>query len=145
MLSLKKFPWFSLSLLLITYITLGWLLTASRDPWYAWVIVGVGVVLLNVLLSSPWSQIRRSLSRLLQSDTKVFLASVIAAFLSAIIVTWLHVSLHALLVIASGTLFKLDVQTAKLSASQTFWILCVVSLIGLCLGRATQFLLYLRV
>lgn len=139
---LRKIPWFSSALLLVTYSTLGWVLSALRDPWYAWAIVVVGILLLNALLSSPWSKIRNGFARVFRSDTMTFFVAVLAAFLSVIIIAWLQVSAHALVVISAGTLFKLDAQTARLSEAQTFWILSIVSLAGLGLGGLAQTLSY---
>jgi hypothetical protein len=136
--TLKKFPWVSLTLLLVTYSTLGWLLIAFHDPLIVWVIVVVGVLLLAAALSSPWSRIRDGLARLFKSDTRAFLVAVVAAFLSVVIITWLHIFAHALVTISAGTLVKLDAQTAGLTERQTFWLLSIVSLVGLGLGGVAQ-------
>lgn len=132
--SLKKFPWVSLALLLVTYSTLGWLLSAFKDPWFVWAIVVIGVFLIAASLSSPWSNIRNGLARLFKSDTRAFLFTVVAAFLTVLITTWFHIFAHALVVISACTLFRLDAQTAKLREGQIFWISTIVSLAGLGLG-----------
>ena len=138
--TLKKFPWVSLTLLLVTYSTLGWLLTELHDPMIVWVIVVVGILLLAAELSSPWSQIRDGLASLFKSDNRAFFFAVAAVFLSIVTITWFHIFAHALVVISAGTLFKLDAQTAGLSQRQTFWLLGIVSLVGLWLGRLAQHL-----
>lgn len=128
-------------LLLAAYSTLGWLLSADRDPWFIWVITVIGVLLLATSLSSPWSKIRNGLAHLFKSDTRAFLVAVVAAFLSVAFITWLHVFVQALLVTSAGILVRLDAQTAGLSNRQTFWILVTVSLTGLILGAAAQILI----
>ena len=135
---LKKFPWVSLALLLVTYSTLGWLLSAFDDPWLVWVIVVVGALLLAASLSSSWSNISNGFARLLKSDTRAFLVTVAAAFLTVLIITWFHIFAHALIVISAATLFKLDAQTAGLSEAQVFLILSIVSLAGLGLGAVAH-------
>lgn len=136
--SLKKFPWVSLALLLVTYSTLGWLLSAFKDPWFVWAIVVIGVFLIAASLSSPWSNIRNGFARLFKSDTRAFLFTVVAAFLTVLITTWFHIFAHALVVISACTLFRLDAQTAKLSEAQIFWISTIVSLAGLSLGAVVH-------
>lgn len=136
--SLKKFPWVSLALLLVTYSTLGWLLSDFDDPWFVWAIVVIGVFLIAASLSSPWSNIRNGFAGLFKSDTRAFLFTVVAAFLTVLITTWFHLFAHALVVISACTLFRLDSQTANLSQAQVFWISTIVSLAGLGLGAVAH-------
>lgn len=135
---MNKLPWTSAVLLLVTYITLGWLLSAFHYPLFVWVTIAVGVLLLSASLSSPWSKLRNNFTRLFKSDTRAFLVAVVAAFVSVLIITWLHIFVHALVVISAGTLVRLDAQAAGLSQSQTFWLLTIVSLVGLGLGGVAQ-------
>jgi 4-hydroxybenzoate polyprenyltransferase len=58
--TLKKVPWLSIALLLATYSTLGWLLSAYHNPWFVWVIVVVGILLLAAALSSPREKFKDS-------------------------------------------------------------------------------------
>lgn len=140
--TLKKFPWFSLALLLVTCSILGWILSELRHPQQAWVIVAVGLLLLNALLASSWAKIRNGIAKVFRSDTKTFFVTVIAAFLSVVVIAWLQVFVPALIVISTGILVKLDAQTAKLSEAQTFCILSIVSLTGLGFGGFVQTLSY---
>lgn len=137
----KKLPWVSLALLLVTYSTLGWLLSPFYDPWFVWVMVVVGVLLLAAWLSSPWAKITNTFARLFKSDTRAFFVIVLAAFLSVVIITWFHVFVQALVVVCASTLFKLDAQTARLSQRQTFWLMAILSLIGLGLGAVVHTLI----
>lgn len=140
--TLKKFPWFSLALLLATCSILGWILSDLRHPKHAWAIVGVSILLLNALLAASWAKIRNGIAKVFRSDTKTFFVTVIAAFLSVVVIAWLRVFVPALIVILTGIIFKLDAQTAKLSETQTFWILSIVSLTGLGFGGFVQTLSY---
>lgn len=144
--TLKLIPWVSLALLLGTYSTLGWLLSAwlvyaFQTPWVGWaiwMIVVVAVLLLAAALSSPWSKLRDSFAHLVKSDTRAFLVAVIFALLSVVIITWLHIFVHILVVVAAGTLVRLDTQTAKWSNKQSFWFLAIASLISLFLGAVAR-------
>jgi len=139
--TLKKFPWVSLVLLLVTYSTLGWLSLTFQDPWFFLVIIVVIALLLACSLSSPWSRIRDGFARLFKSDMMAFFVAVLAAFLSVLVISWLHIFAHALVVISASTLFRLDAQTAGLSEAQIFWMLLIVSVAGLWLGAVMQSLI----
>ena len=140
--TLKKLPWFSLTLLLVTCSVLGWMLSALHHPPYAWAIVAIVILLLNALLASSWTKIRNGFASVSRSDTKTFFATVVAAFLSVIVIAWLKMFIPALILILTGILFKLDAQIAKFSEAQTFWILSIVSLTGLGFGGLLQTLNY---
>ncbi len=136
--TLEKLPWISFALLLITYIILGWLLSALHERWYVWLMVAVVVLLIIALLSTPWSKIRNSFIGLLKSDGRIFFSAIAIASLSFAIVCMLHIFSYALIVIAVNILARLDAQTSGLSARQAFWILAILSLAGLELGAVAQ-------
>ena len=138
MITLKKLPWVSLALLLATYITLGWLLSAVNAPLMVWITVAGAIVFLAVALSSPWSNIRDGFGRLLKSDTRAFLVAVVSAFCVVIFITWLHLFANLLVVLSAGALVRLDTQTARWSNRQIFIFLSVVPAIGLGLGAIAQ-------
>lgn len=138
MLTVKNFPWVSLTLLLVTYTILGWQLHAFHGPVFLWIVVVVADLLLAVALSTSGSQKKDSFARLFKSDGRAFFVAVIAAFLSVAIITWLHVFVHILVVIAVGTLFRLEAQTARISGRQSFWLMAILSLAGLGLGALVQ-------
>ena len=137
----KNLPWLSLTLLLVTYSILGWLLSAFKGPISLWIVVIGADLLLATALSSPWSQMKDGFARLLKSDTRAFFVAVILAFLSVVIITWLQVFVHILVVIAAGILVRLDTQTAGWNNRQSFWSLAIISLASLGLGAVGQTLL----
>lgn len=139
--TLKKLPWVSLALLLITYSTLGWQISASHNPWLVWIIIIAGALVVAALLSSPSATFTNG-SSFLKSDTRSFLVLIAAAFLSVVVIWRLHIFAHALVTVSSGTLFRLDAQKAGLSNRQTFWIMALGSLAGLGLGAAVQIVIY---
>lgn len=141
MLTWKKIPWLSLVLLLVTYSTLGWILSAFSESWFIWMLTILGIVLLDLWLSSSWSKIRDHFVRLFKSDSRTFLVAVAAAFLTVFIITWLHIFVHILVIISSGILARLDTQVAGLREWQVFWTLLIISLVGLGLGTIAQTLI----
>ncbi len=137
----KKLPWFSLLLLLVAYSTLGWVLRDARTAWYTWVLVSLAIFLLVELLTAPRTRVKIYTMNLLQSDWAVFGVSVLAAFFVAIALIWLHVFVHALVIISAAILVKIDGQTAGLKNHQEFWLLTIFCVAGLSLGAAAEMFL----
>lgn len=137
-----KIPWVSLVLLLLTYITLGWLLEAFDDPVAAWVIIVISIFLLSTFLASPWTQLRNDLGVLFKSDTRAFFVAVLGAFLTVLIISWFHIFAHGLVAVSSATLFRLDAQTVGWSEAQIFWMLTAASIAGLVIGAVAQSWIY---
>ncbi|PIG91988.1 hypothetical protein [Gloeocapsopsis sp. IPPAS B-1203] len=137
-----KIPWLSFTLLLLTYITFGWLLEAFNDPIAAWVVAIACIFFLSTLLASPWSQLKNDLGLLFKSDTRAFFVAVVGAFLTVLIISWFHIFAHGLVAVSSATLFRLDAQRAGWSEMQIFWILTAVSIVGLVIGGVAQTWIY---
>ena len=51
---LKKIPWFSLILVLLSYSTLGWLIFEEKAPWYVRLITVVTILLSLICITNPW-------------------------------------------------------------------------------------------
>jgi len=130
----KKFPLISLTLLLATYGIIGWQLSAVESHWVLWVFAAIATVLLAVAVSSPWSKVRDGFASCFTSDTKAFSIAVVIAFFSVVIITWLHVFIHILVVFSASMLVRLDVQAARWSNRQSFWLIAIASLVSLALG-----------
>ena len=136
---MKKIPWLSLALLMVTYTTLGWVLAAS--PWYTLLLTLALILLLAEILAYPFSNVRKGLVYSISTDTRAFILAISMAFFTALLVIWIHIVVHALVVIAAGLLARLDLLTAGFSDWQTFRILSVFSLAGFGLGWAAHYLL----
>lgn len=134
----KKNPWLAILLLLVTYISLGWLLSTWQSSCLVWVVVALFSLLLSAIFSASWVEIRDRFANLFASDSKVFLVAVIVAFASVVIVFWLHIFAHALVVTCAVLLVKLDLQAAKFRDKQIFVLISVVSLLGLFIGWITN-------
>jgi len=130
----KKFPWISLALLLGTYGIIGWQLSGLESHWILWILAAMATVLLAAAVSSPWSKVRDGFASCFTSDTKAFLIAVVIAFLSVVIITWLHIFVHILVVFSASMLVRLDVQAARWSNRRSFWLIAIASLVSLALG-----------
>ena len=153
---MKKLPSFSLALLLITYSTLGWVLSrftlASNlcgkniylgsllikfDCQWLSLLLGLAFILLiSEILASPLSNIRKGLVYSFSTDIRAFILVIVTAFFASILVIWIHVVAHALVLITAGLLVRLDMLTAGINDWQAFWILSTVSIAGLVIGWA---------
>lgn len=141
---LKKLPWFSLVLLLVTYSILGWRSSSVHGFWVIWLgvpsswvillLVVAGALLIAVSLTSALPIVTDIIGFTLKSDTRAFLVVSIGAFLTVLIICWLPVFAHILIVVSANSLARLDLQTARFTQWQAFWILSIVSLAGLGLG-----------
>ncbi len=138
MLTSKKLPWVSLTLLLVTYNILGWLLSAVHGPWVIWIVPGVGALLIAGALTSALPVVTDLIAFTLKSDARAFLVVSVAAFLSVFIICWLPTFANVLIVMSAESLARLDLQTARFTQWQSFWILSMVSLAGLGLGGAAH-------
>lgn len=141
MLLLKKIPWLSLTLLLITYSALGWLVYASESLWY--VLLSAALVILSAeILAAPVSLFRNLVTSALRSDTVAFVFVFTLAFAITVLLSWIYIVVRALILIAAELLAKLDLQTNGFTPWQAFWILSGVSLVGFGLGWVTHHALY---
>jgi hypothetical protein len=133
MLTLQRFPWASLSLLLGTYITVGKFLSLSHS-WQVWGGAIGGGLLLSILFIHPLTDLGRFLLRWFSSDTMAFLSLVAIAAFAAVLLTWFKVFLPVFLILAAEGLARLDMQAAEFSDLHTFLLLALVTGLGLGIG-----------
>ncbi len=139
---LKRVPWVPLALVLLSYSTLGWAISETKSPWWVWLLLVSGVLLLIGSLTIPWSKMTEFSLILFRSNTRTFIVAVAAAFLFFLMLAWFRVFLDTLLIISATILAKIDFQTDDFQQEQAFWITFIVSLIGLGLGAAMQMVLF---
>lgn len=92
------------------------------------------IVTASWMFISPLTSFNRFITRWFQSDTVAFLAVCVIAGLIACILFWLQLFLHISAILASEALARIDLQTLGLSKLHAFWILILLSLIGLGIG-----------
>lgn len=133
---MKKLPWLSLLLLIITYFNFGWSLSSLAVDWWVWVLVILFSLGIAEALAAPFSFIRNLSRRLIGSDTKAFLSAIVGAFLGVVILAYFDISAHALLLILVAGFVRLELQANAISETKSFMILSGVSLTSLGLGAA---------
>lgn len=131
---LKRLPFVSLVLLLLTDITLGWVISKAYAPKFIWLLTVIAILVLLAILTISWRRLTDYSFVFFKSNLKSFIITVLAAFLFFLIIARFRVFLDTLVVIATAILAKIDFQTAGFTERQTFWFLSIFSLTGLALG-----------
>ncbi|MGK7919714.1 MAG: hypothetical protein AB4080_06860 [Trichodesmium sp.] len=130
---MKKIPFLSFSLLLVTYSIFGWHLANAQVSLLLYLVVIFGIIFLDAILAFPVLNFKVLLPWF-ESDIYTFLSTIFTAFLFVFVITWIHISLHSLVLISAGILVKLDNQLYGLNRWQSFGILLMLSEGSLGLG-----------
>lgn len=127
---MRQFPWVSFLLLILSCGVFGWILSTATEAFTIWIIVGSFLLLMDMGLTAPLTLIEVFFGSWLTTDKRAFLTVLVLSFGLVIIITWLEVFARVLVLLAAGTLFRLDLQQAKYRRWQALTILllsCVVS------------------
>jgi hypothetical protein len=138
MLILKRLPWVSLTLLLITYGILGWVISKANVAWFIWLIVVIAVLLLIENLTSFFWKIADYSSLFLKLNVRSIILTVLGAFLFFLMVAWFQVFIDSLLIIGTLTLARIEFHLAGFSEKQYFLVVSVLSLASLTAGALVQ-------
>ena len=141
----KRVPWVSLALVLLSYSTLGWVISETHAPLFVWVLTVVAILLLIVTLTTPWPKMTYYFSILLKSNIRSFGVAVLAAFLFFLMIAWFRVFLDTLLIISATILVRIDFQRAGLREGLAFFTASIFSFAGLALGALIYELIYSHV
>ena len=137
---MKKKSWVSLTLLFVSYFTLGWKLTEfDVPPHQTWFLALASILVLDIFLSFPMRNTKALIRGWFSSDMGAFLAIILGAFLAVVVFAWLHLFATCLLLISAGVLARLDIQISGWKNWPTFVILTTISLGGVALGGAIEF------
>ncbi|MFM9263979.1 hypothetical protein [Tychonema sp. BBK16] len=138
---MRKNSWLSLTLLFLTYFCLGWKLSEfDVPPHLVWFLSVAVSLLLSIVLSFPLRDTKTLIMRWLSTDMGAFISIIVWSLVAVIIVTWLHLFTTCLVLISAGSLARLDIQLSGFKKWRSFGILASVSLAGLGLGGAIEFL-----
>lgn len=139
---MKKNSLVSLTLLFVTYFILGWKLSEfDVSPHLAWLLAVASILLLAVGLSFPLKDIKSLIMRWFSSDMGAFISIILGAFVAVVVVAWLHLFATCLVLISAAALARLDIQISGLKTWRAFVVLATISLTGVGLGGAIEFLL----
>jgi hypothetical protein len=137
---MKKNSWVSLTLLFVTYFTLGWKLSEfDVPPHLSWFLAIASILVLTVALSFPLREIKALIFRWFSSDIGAFLSIIVGAFVAVVVFAWMHLFATCLLLISAGALARLDIQMSGWKNWRAFAVLASISLTGVALGGALEF------
>ncbi len=131
---IKKLPWFSLALVLLTYSIFGWILSQENLPILAWFLIVISVLILVAAITTPWSKAVKYVRFLFNTKLKSFMLAVLGAFLFFLILARFRIFLDITLIISATILIRLDFQVAGMSEIQAFYLTSILSITGLMLG-----------
>jgi hypothetical protein len=98
-------------------------------------LITVGWIFISAIaFISPLTSFNRIISRWFHSDTVALMTIFTVAGMAAVIFYWLHVFLQILTILAAEALARIDIQAARMSGTQAYWILTSISLAGLIAG-----------
>lgn len=131
---IKRIPWVSLTLALLTYCSLGWVISQERIPFTAWFAIIPTITLVIGALVTPWTQINLYSNLFFQSKARTFCISVVGAFALFLMISWFRLFLDSLLIASATILVRIDFQTAGFRYIDTFTALFFIAMTGLAMG-----------
>ena len=131
---IKKLPWISLTLVLVTYSVFGWILSQEKLPTFAWLLIVISILILIAAITTPWSKAVKYVRFLFNTKLKSFGFAVLGAFLFFLIFAEFRIFLYIMLITSTTILVRLDFQAAGLKETQAFLLTSLFSISGLMLG-----------
>jgi len=135
---MRKIPWVSFILLLLACAVFGWVLSTATEAFWVWLIAGSFLLLMDAGLTAPLTLIEIFFGSWLTSDKRAFVTVLIFAFGFVFAITWIHIFARVLVLLAAGTLFRLDLQRAKFRRWQALTILLLTCVVGYAIGIFTH-------
>ena len=129
-----SFPWVSFLLLLLACAVFGWVLSTVTEAFQVWIIAGSFLLLMDAGLTAPLTLIEVFFGNWLTSDKRAFVTVLVFSFGFVFALTWLEIFVRVLVLLAAGTLFRLDLQRAKFRRWQALTILLLTCVIGYAIG-----------
>lgn len=135
MLRLRKLPWISIGMMVLTYGVFGWLMSASFvSPWLPWLGACYITIVIIVLTLVPLRNFRTKLDYWLQSKLRSLISLIGGAFAMVIIFSWLELFIRILVLMAAAFLVRIDLISQGFSRNQTFCFLGTCALGSYSLG-----------
>jgi len=138
MLKVAKNSLVSLIMMILAYGVFGWLMfTFLGSPWSP--IVGAAcIVLLMIALTLPLQSFQAWLDKWLQSKLRAAITLILGAFTAVLVISWLHISIHILVLLAAALLVRIELIGQGVSKGKIFLILIFLALGSYSLGAFTR-------
>lgn len=146
---IQKLPWPSLAILLISYTSfaaalppLNW---SEQPPSFSaevrlWILEALLALSFTALLTAPLRRLKEGIVKGFESDLGLLLGVVTLCFFSVLILSRIHVFYRGFVLLCSGALARLDLQTLGFTEWQAFFILAITSVLGLFVGGVMAYL-----
>lgn len=153
---LKRLPWVSLILLILTYGSFGWYISQTSEAWSVWwieygkslgwdleetllviilyILAAIVILLVTFGLTAPVALLTFFMGSPLKSDLRAMFSVLIWSFAVVVIICWLEYFVHFLLLICSAILARLGLQQLGCNTWQTVIIIILISLVSFILG-----------
>jgi len=140
----KRLPWLALILLMLSYSTLGWVLSDTQAPFLAWVALVLTIFFLIGSITAPYPNFTIFSNVLLASSIRSFFVAVAGAFFFFLMIAWFRVFLDTLLIVSAALLARIDFQSDGFTEWQAFISTFIFSIAGVGLGALINMLLTQR-
>ena len=134
-----RFPLTSLSLLLLTYVTFGWLLHGWTSNRLVWLMVGFGTIVLGAIVTYPSRSVSLGFGGFFKTDMRALILIVLGSILSVILLTWLQFFVDAVVLCSAGLLVSLDLKTRGWNRPLTLLVIVGWQLLGLGVGLGLHY------
>jgi hypothetical protein len=134
----------SLSLLLVTYMVLGWFIGLHQSNWVPkiwqsipqaeWIISVVGMVLVSALVTAPFARVRRWILAILNVDDWLFMVCLGMSLVMVFFFVHMDVVVKLIVLAAALLLARFDLINLRWSGWSAFVVLSLVGTIGLGMG-----------
>ncbi len=138
---IREIPWASLTLALLTYCSLGWVISSANITLIGWIGVAIATLILVGILTIPGIKFTQYSNYLFKSNTRTFAIAIFTAFSLFLMIAWFRLFLDTLVVMAATILVRIDFQTAGLRQIYAFSTLSFISLLGLAIGVLIHWLM----
>lgn len=131
----------SLGILFTLHFVLGWSVVDLTSHQLVWWLIGFVLVLTALVFTAPSSMVRKILTSPLRSDSRAFLSVTLIAFVTVVLIAWIHYFVQLIALLAAASLVRLELQEANLGEWPAFALFAIVSLTGFGLGLFLRHLL----
>lgn len=124
----------SLVMMILAYGVFGWqMFTFLGSPWSP--LAGAAcILLLMIALTLPLKSFQSWLDNWLQSKLRAIITLLLGAFAVVLVISWLHISIHILVLLAVSLLVRIELIGQGVSKGKVFLILIFFALGSYSLG-----------
>ncbi len=133
-----KLPWQSLGLLLITYVTFGWLLYGLTRNRSIWLLVAFATVMLGGFVTYPSRSVSFGFGGFFKTDTRALILMIGASITSVFLLTSLQLFVDTVVLTTAGLLVSLDLKTRGWSKPFNLLLIVGWQLLGMSAGLALR-------